>query len=170
MRRSCGPGRRAATSTASTRGPTFALPGPTSAAGAHFVINGTHKSEKGNPPSTDPYQFGRAAEIAWTIYLFDQTNRQLEINENVLFNLKGNQWIRLGRGYMVVCTGGDEQTWPADEIALVNVDQGVVRIRRRDAKEGWMSSRGVFKFNFDSLANAQLFFHLCEKVVGVSVG
>ena len=41
--------------------------------------------------------------------------------------------------------------------------------RRRDAKEGWFSSTGVFKFPYGSLANAQLFIFLVEKLVGVKI-
>ena len=134
-----------------------------------YVISGRHKNEKGNPPSTDPYQFARAAEIQWTIYLLDETYRTIELNGTVLFNLTGGQWVRLGKGFMILSTGGDGAQWEADEISQVNVNQGVVRIKRSDAQEGWFSSQGVFKFSFDSLANAQLFFHLCEKLVGVAV-
>jgi hypothetical protein len=135
-----------------------------------YVISGRHKSEKGNPPSTDSFQFARAAEVQWTIYLLDETYRTIELNGTVLFNLTGGQWVRLGKGFMVLSTGGDGEQWTTDEIGMVNVNQGVVRIKRSDAKEGWFSSQGVFKFSFDSLANAQLFFHLCEKLVGVPVG
>jgi hypothetical protein len=135
-----------------------------------YAITGRHKSEKGNPPSTDPFQFARAAEVQWTIYLLDETYRTIELNGTVLFNLTGGQWVRLGKGYMILSTGGDGAQWNADEIAMVNVAQGVVRIKRADAQEGWFSSQGVFKFSFDSLANAQLFLHLCEKLVGVAVG
>ena len=38
----------------------------------------------------------------------------------------------------------------------------------QDPWESW--NRGVYKFNFDALANAQLFFHLLDKLVGVRVG
>ena len=95
-----------------------------------YVITGRHKSEKASPPSTDPYQFGRAAEIAWTIYLLDETYRAIELRGTVLFNLTGGQWLRLGQGYMIVSTSGDGEQWNADEIAIVTVAQGVVRIKR----------------------------------------
>ncbi len=135
-----------------------------------YVITGRHKSEKGNPPSTDPFQYARAAEIQWTVYLLDETFRAIELRGTVLFNLTGGQWIRLGQGHIILSTSADGEQWNRDEISAVKVDQGVVRIKRVDAKEGWFSSEGVFKFNFDSLANAQLFFHLCEKLVGIAVG
>jgi hypothetical protein len=50
------------------------------------------------------------------------------------------------------------------------VDAGVIRIKRHGAREGWFSSSGVFKFDFTNLGNAQLFFFLVEKVLGVPVG
>ena len=134
-----------------------------------YVITGRHKSEKGNPPSTDPFQFARAAEIQWTIYLLDQTHRTIDLNGSVAFNLAAGQWVRLGRGFMILSNGADGEQWDAEEVSEVNVNQGVVRIKRRDAKEGWFSSQGVYKFSFANLANAQLFFHLCEKLVGVAV-
>src|SRR5205807_750919 len=59
-----------------------------------YAISGRHKSEKGNPPANDPYQFGRAAEVQWTVYLLEETLRTIEERGSVLFNLKGGQWIR----------------------------------------------------------------------------
>jgi hypothetical protein len=55
------------------------------------------------------------------------------------------------------------------DVAEAGVDQGVVRFKRGDAQEGWFSSTGVYKFSFEHLANAQLFFHLLDKLVGVQV-
>jgi hypothetical protein len=40
-------------------------------------------------------------------------------------------------------------------------------IRRLDAKEGWFSSQGVFKFPYSQMANAQLFLILLDKFAGV---
>jgi hypothetical protein len=67
-------------------------------------------------------------------------------------------------------SGDRVERWDAVEIGRVLVSDGVVRIKRHDAEEGWFSSTGVFKCNFNDLPNAQLFFHLMEKVVGVPVG
>jgi hypothetical protein len=83
--------------------------------------------------------------------------------------LTGGSWIRLGPGVILLNTGGQPEEWRAEEVRGVTIQQGVVRILRHDAKEGWFSSKGVYKFSFDQLANAQLFFHMMEKVVGVSV-
>jgi hypothetical protein len=134
------------------------------------VIRGTYKAEKGNPGSTDPYHFGRSAEIAFTMSLLPEVFRRLDMGGDVRFNVSGGRYVRLGPGYMIIQAGSQEEQWDARDINGVQVHQGVVYIRRRDAKEGWFSSKGVFKFDFAALANAQLFIYLVEKVVGVPVG
>jgi hypothetical protein len=133
-----------------------------------FVLRGTHR-DKGEPPPADPYHFARAAEMAWTYYLLGQAGRQVELAGAVLFTLSGRKWIRLGPGVLSADFGQGPVEWPAAEIAGASVQQGVVRIIRRDAREGWLSSTGVLKFNFAELANAQLFFHLLVNLVGVPV-
>jgi hypothetical protein len=135
-----------------------------------YVIGGSHSSEANTPPSKDPYHWARAAELAWTWYLLDQSYRQLQLSGSVLFHLPGGRWIRLGERRLAHNLNGTEETWDADDIGLVTIKQGIVSIKRKGAREGWFSSEGVLKFNFDQLGNAQLFFHLLEKVVGVSVG
>jgi hypothetical protein len=134
-----------------------------------YEISGSHNSEAGTPPSTDPYQFARAAEIAWTVYMFEQVYRQLELSGTVAFNLKGGRWIRLGPGVVIFGLSGEPEECPVDELDEASVKKGMVCIKRRDAREGWFSSSGVYRFSFDELANAQLFFHILEKVVGLPV-
>jgi hypothetical protein len=135
-----------------------------------YVISGQHNSEAGTPPSTHEYHYARAAEIAWTVYLLNDAYRQLELSDAVPFNLRGGKWVRLGKGKITICLGGEPQELDAADIAAARVERGTVSIRRVDAQEGWFSSHGVYKFPFDELANAQLFFHLLDKVVGVSIG
>ncbi len=133
-------------------------------------INGTYRSAAGTPPATDPYQFGRAAEMAWTGYLLAQTQRQIDVAGSVVFNLKSGQLIRLLPGIIILQLGGQPIEWAANEIDAVVVEMGVVKIKRADAKEGWFSATGVVKFPFDSLANARLFFLLVNKWLGVRIG
>jgi hypothetical protein len=135
-----------------------------------YTWTGRHRSQPGNPKSTDPYHFGRAAEMAWSNYLLPGAFRQLDLSGAVLFLLSGGNWIRVGRNGLVLHYGGKEEEWAARDIAGVSADGGVIRIKRYGAKEGWLSSKGVFKFDFSSLGNAQLFFFLVQKVLGVSVG
>jgi hypothetical protein len=134
-----------------------------------YAITGSHSSEAGTPPTSDPYYYALAAEAAWTFYLLQNAYRQVTMGNTVLFNLKSEEWIRLGEGLIVFSNDGQPEEWEADEVRGATIQQGVVRILRKDAKEGWFSTRGVRKFSFDQMANAQLFFHMMEKVVGVPV-
>ena len=70
----------------------------------------------------------------------------------------------------IICLGcvvrGETTHCDANEIASVHLDKGIFTIKRTDAKEGWFSSKGVFKFNYGNLANAQLFAFVLERLVG----
>jgi hypothetical protein len=134
-----------------------------------YTIAGQHRSKQGNPPSTDAFHFARAAEFAWTYYLLGEVHQRLGLGGSVAFNLKGGHWVRLAPSGISFCVGGEPEEWDAADIAAAHLEQGMVRIKRNDAREGWFSSSGVLKFPFDSLANAQLFFHLLQKLVGVPV-
>jgi hypothetical protein len=132
-----------------------------------YAIDGTHNSEKGMPPTTDPYHFGRAAEMAWSTFLLGQVWRQIELAESVSFRLKEGQYIRVGPRGLTIQFGGEPVEWSIDEIGGVAVEKGMVKIKRKDAREGWFSSTGVVKFPCESLANARLFFNLLERFAGV---
>jgi hypothetical protein len=132
-----------------------------------YDLKGTHRSEVGTPGATDPFQFARAAEIAWTMYLLGQVPRQIELAGSVAFNLKAGQWVRLGPGRILFGLGGEPTECSAADMEQAQVHAGVVRFKRKDAREGWFSSRGVYTFKFADLANAQLFFHLLEKLAGI---
>jgi hypothetical protein len=134
-----------------------------------YEISGSHKSKAGTPGPKSRYHFARAAEVAWTVYLLGQVHRQLELSGSVAFNLKSGRWVRLGPGVITVCLDGEPVEVAAEDVAEADVDKGVVRLKRTDAREGWFSSTGVYRFSFEHLANAQLFFHLLDKLVGVRV-
>ena len=86
------------------------------------------------------------------------------------FPLKGRQSIRLCPGRIIFDLNDNEPIeWEADEVGAAVIQKGIVKIKRVDAQEGWFSSTGVIKFPFDNLANAQLFFHLFDKLIGVEV-
>jgi hypothetical protein len=135
-----------------------------------YSISGTHKTAKGVPPSTDPYHFGRAAEIAWSESLLAQARRKLEMAESIPFNLKAGQSLRISATGLTVQLGGEPVEWAAKDIEAVIVDKGIVKIKRVDAQEGWFSATGVIKFPFNTLANARLFFFLVDQVLKVRIG
>jgi hypothetical protein len=134
-----------------------------------FSISGQHKSEQGDPPAKDPFHFAAAAEQAWTIYLLGQVQAQLSTQGTIFFGLGGKNWVKLGEGHISVHMNGQTTDCDAEDIAEVRIEQGMVEVRRTDAKEGWFSSKGIFKFPYGTLGNAHLFLILMDKLVGVKI-
>jgi hypothetical protein len=135
-----------------------------------YEISGNHNNRTGLPPPTHAFHYARAAELAWTTYLIEGANRQIDLAGGVTFPLKGGKSIRVCPGLLVFNHKDDDPVeWEAEDVGDALIQKGVVKIKRVDAQEGWFSSTGVIKFPFDELANAQLFFHLLEKQIGVEV-
>ena len=97
-------------------------------------------------------------------------NIAAELSGSVLFNLQGGRWIRLAPGRMILGGSQESEEFSADELAELSLLQGTVTIRLRGAKTGWLGTSGGYLFPFNQLANARLFFHLVEKVVGIPIG
>lgn len=134
-----------------------------------FVITGSHNSEAGTPASTDPFHFARSGEIAWSNFLLGLAHRQVELGNPIRFNLTGGDWIKLGKESIEFKVGGTKDEWRVNEVREVRVNAGQVQIRHREAQEGWFSSSGIIKFQYDQLANAQLFFFVMERIVGLPI-
>lgn len=133
------------------------------------VISGTHNSEQGTPPDKDLYHYAIAAEIAWSTYLFDDAERQLMTKGEVRFRLGGGDWVAVGKGYLRLRLGGVTVERDRDDIEAVTIQQGTFKVVEVGGREGWFSSKGVFKFDYTKLANARLFLFLLEKVAGLPV-
>jgi hypothetical protein len=136
---------------------------------SRFVIAGQHRSEAGTPANKDQYHFATSSERAWTIYLLNQVSAQLKMSGTIYFGLGGKNWVKLGERRIILYMSGVTTECDADEIAEVRIYQGMVEVRRKNAKEGWFSSSGIFKFPYGSLGNAQLFLILMDKVVEVPI-
>ncbi|MCI0464811.1 MAG: hypothetical protein L0Z62_48420 [Gemmataceae bacterium] len=132
-----------------------------------YVISGSHGSEQGNPPLTHAYHYAASAEIAWTMHLLSQLEAQLTLGQGITFKINKHEWVRVSPGHLRFSFKGQTFDCPVEEIGMARVDQGMFIIKRIDAREGWFSSEGVFKFPYNQLANAQLFLILLDKVAGV---
>jgi len=135
-----------------------------------FKLRGGHRSEQGTPHARDPYHYAVAAELAWSEHLLDRFRTKLEDGGSIKFALRGSDWIRIGPGLVVLNRRGDKIDFEGEDIARVRIDQGVVAILEPGAKEGWFSSKGVYKFNYQDLANAQFFLFLMDRLLGVRAG
>jgi hypothetical protein len=132
-----------------------------------FTITGRHGSEKGTPALTHDYYFATSAEFAWTMHLLGQLEAKLTLGGGVTFHVNKNDWVRVGPGHLRFSFKGATMDCPVEEIGEARVEAGMFVIKRIDAREGWFSSEGVFKFPYSQLGNAQLFLIVLDKVAGV---
>jgi hypothetical protein len=134
-----------------------------------FVLNGTYHAEKSAPKPTDPFHFANAGEMAWSLHLLKQVPLMLQTKGAVFFSLGSNDWVSVAPGRLELCVRGQTTSCETEDIRSVSIDQGVFTVKRTDAKEGWFTSKGVFKFNYASLANAQLFLFVLDKLANVKI-
>jgi hypothetical protein len=134
-----------------------------------YRIAGTHRSEKGKPGPADQYHYATSSEMAWSLYLLDGAALQMQTKGEIRFNLDRGNWVSVGQGYLRLCVRGETIDCDTQDIASVSINQGVFKVKRVDAKEGWFSSKGVFTFNYNALANAQLFLFVLDKLAGVQI-
>lgn len=132
-----------------------------------FKLSGMYRGENTPPKPKDPFHFATMAEGAWSAYLFDRLVAELQSNQSVRFNLSGRNFIAVGPGFLDILVSGTEPIrLTAEEIGGIQFDAGTVKIMHIDAKEGWFSSTGVYKFSYDQMANSRLFLLLYSRLIG----
>jgi hypothetical protein len=135
-----------------------------------YTLGGTYVSETGQPKDGDPFHHARAAETAWSRYLLQFVNAELERTGAFKFNLRGKDFIVARPGLLELHLDGQHVNCTVDEIAKVVMHNGFVTVRRKDAKSGFLGfvSAGVFCFNYSELANGRVFMMLLDQLVGIS--
>ncbi len=106
-----------------------------------FKLSGTYHGEKKPPKAKDPFHFAQAAERAWSLHLLARAQDELDKNGALHFPL-GADWIAVGPGFLVLCRKGRQERWDHDEIGGITINDGTLKIKRIDAKEGWFSVPG----------------------------
>src|SRR5207247_2159555 len=101
---------------------------------AHW-LSGSHRSEQGTPPADDPYYYASAAETAWSRYLLQIVNSELQRSGEFRFNLGRDNYVVVGRGFLCLSMKGQEVRCEVGEIAKVEMNKGVITVRRKDAKD-----------------------------------
>jgi hypothetical protein len=132
-----------------------------------YTLTGRYNSEQGTPKATSAFHLATAAELAWSNYLLHNVRDQLAAGESITFGLKGDDYLRIGPGLVVLHSRKNKVRFEGDDIERIRIDQGVVAIMEPGAREGWFTSEGVYKFAYGDLANAQFFLFLMERLVGV---
>jgi hypothetical protein len=129
-------------------------------------LTGSYRSEKGEPPPQDPFYFGQAGEISWSIYLLDALQKELDEHGSVEFKVNSKDAVRVGVGYMEFCFGSKEQRVDGEELKHISIGGGTFSFKTADAK--WYSSKGKFSFDYSRMANARCFLLVLNNLLGVS--
>lgn len=131
-----------------------------------YHLGGGYHSEDGTPKPEDDFNFARSAEIVWSNYLLEKANEEFRRTGCIQFNLDGRDCVRVGDGFVELCMDGKSERCTASEIESVSLAEGEFKVKKVGAKEGWFSSRGVFKFKYSTMANARLFLLALDKLAG----
>ena len=132
-------------------------------------IAGSYSSEKGTPAVGDAFYYARAAEGAWSAFAFERAKAELAQNGAVRFNLTNGNYLVVGQGFIDLAMKGQVARCSTQEIDRISIKQGVVTLRRTDAKSGFfgIGSSGIFSFNYADIGNARLFLVLLDHLVGI---
>lgn len=136
-----------------------------------FHIAGSYKGEKKDPPGNDGVYFARAAERAWTLYLLDVYQDQINSGKGVKFYLDqlfSKSWIRVAPDCLDLNWKGNRIRLERRDVKRIRIEDGYVSIMEPGAREGWFTSSGVYKFAYNELGNAQLFLLLLENIFGIT--
>jgi hypothetical protein len=129
-------------------------------------LSGTFRSEKGEPEPDDPFYFAQGGEIAWSIYLLDALQKELEKHGSVEFKVNKRDAVRVGPGFMEFAFSGKEQRVDGEQLKHISIGGGTFSFKTADAK--WFSSKGKFNFDYSRMSNARCFLLVLESLLGVT--
>ena len=138
-----------------------------------FFLKGSHYKDSKTPPAENIYNFARAAESAWYVYLTPGIDAELTHKGSVKFYMGSGLWVALGVGFLqIMDKQGGVSRCAAEDIGSAKLDDGVLTIRRKDAKSSFFNlfnHEGVYQFNYATMHNARLFLYLFERCLGIKV-
>lgn len=130
-----------------------------------FRINGQYRDD-GGLDSHDPVNFAYAAEAAWSAHRIQHFDRMIAQQGVARFQC-GRDWIGVGRGFLELGAGGRTKQIRIEDTKDIHLEQGVLVIKERDAKEGIFRSEGVHRFPIAALNDFQVFLVVLEEQTGV---
>lgn len=135
--------------------------------GPDFKLEGNYRSEKGNPPENDLWHFASAAERAWSFYLLEAVNDQLNQRGYVEFPIKGAlNAVRVGPGFMEFEErNGISQRVEVADMKDIRLGSGTFQFKHKDST--WWSGKGKYSFAYGIIPNARLFLICLEKLTGI---
>jgi hypothetical protein len=134
-----------------------------------YVLSGRYNSRSGNPPAKDPFHFAVAAEVAWSVFLLDLAQDELETFGALQFNLGGADRVRVGPGFIEMHLRGRTERIEAADIGGISLQDGAFTVKHREARRGFLGfgSSGYFSFPYSQMANARLFFLALDRLLGL---
>jgi hypothetical protein len=133
-----------------------------------FRLNGSYRSKDGNPKPKDPFHFARVGEIAWSDYLLDILQEELEQHGSVEFKVNKKDCVRIGPGFLELNFKGNTTRVESEQIKTLQVSGGTFQIDTHDAR--WFGSKGKFRFEYGAMANAHVFLMALETLAGFDFG
>lgn len=133
-----------------------------------FKLSGTYRSKEGNPKPKDPFHFAQAGEIAWSNYLLDILQDELEQHGTIEFKVNKRDCVRIGPGFLEFDFKGMTQRVESEQIRTLQVSGGSFQIDTHDAR--WFGRKGKFRFDYGAMANARVFLMALETLGGLSFG
>ncbi|CAK9002499.1 Uncharacterized protein SCF082_LOCUS7371 [Durusdinium trenchii] len=133
-----------------------------------FQLKGTYQAKDGNPKPKDPFHLAMSAEMAWSQYLLDGMQEELEREGCVEFPVNKSDLVRVGPGFLEFVLKGAPTRVEAADIKELSISDGTFNIKTHDAK--WFGSKGKYRFNYGRMGNAKLFVFSLERLLGVRFG
>lgn len=135
--------------------------------GPDFKLENSYHNEKGYPAEDDLWHFASAAERAWSLYLLEAVNHQLNQLGFVEFQLQGTlSAVRIGPGFLEFEEkNGIAQRVEVADMKDIGLGSGVFKFKHKDST--WWSGKGKYSFTYSSIPNAKLFLICLEKLTGI---
>lgn len=128
-------------------------------------IAGAYRDDS-KPNAGDPVNFAFASESAWSRYRIGVIDATIAREGMARFTC-GPEWIGVGKGFVVLGRGQESERLAATEIKQIYFERGTLVIKRKDAKEGFFWSQGVFRFSVAAMSDFQVFLVVLEEQTGI---
>jgi hypothetical protein len=141
-----------------------------------YKLEGGYYGTGRSPDPESVYHFARAAEAAWSEYLYPSVMADLRRQDSYKFvvnrTIGAKQYAVLGPGFIDVINPNRQFHNLTHEIQSAVLHQGWIIIRRHDARNKAINSLtgedGIFYLSYRSVSNVRIFLKLLESVVGVA--
>lgn len=130
-----------------------------------FVVGGQYRDENALEHH-DPATFGLAAEASWSSYRIQHFDRMIA-REGVARFQCGRDWIGIGKGFLEIGAKGASERVTVGDTKDIYFEQGLLVIKKKDAKEGLFRSEGVYRFPVAALSDFRVFLAVLEEQTGI---